>query len=63
MQRGREVRRVQADFALADQAAAALVRAADLLLDEAVLHRGVRRPKRGSLRRPSPIAFDPTESS
>lgn len=39
-----------------------LVRAADLLLDEAVARRGARRPPRGSLRRPSPIAFDTSES-
>lgn len=40
-----------------------LVRAADLLLDDAFLHRGVRRPPRGSLRRPSPVAFDTSESA
>ena len=40
-----------------------LVRAADLLLDEAVLRRGVPRPARGSLRRQSPVAFEPSESS
>ena len=40
-----------------------LVRAADLLLDEAVTRHGVRRPARGSLRRESPVAFDASESA
>ena len=40
-----------------------LVRAADLLLDDAVVRRGVTRPARGSLRRRSPVAFDPSEPS
>ena len=40
-----------------------LVRAADLLLDDAVMRRGVSRPVRGSLRRRSPVAFDPSEQS
>jgi hypothetical protein len=39
------------------------VRAADLLLDDAVVRRGVTRPARGSLRRRSPVAFDPSEPS